>query len=595
MNDPRLIDTSEKLAPVIRALNTNDLIAFDCETKGLYHRTALLRGVSLAVMDAEWYVINSALPGILSELATLSKRSDKHWIAWNAPFDLHFLKPHGFWPQNLIDAQVAAYLLNENDSMKLKEQAEMRLCLGEKQPSFKDLQRQVKAEKGLRRLDEVTIDDIPLERFVPYACKDGRFTYDMWPILYDLLSDEGLLDWFFQKEMPFIKALTNIESAGIVIDREKLEKLTADLQEKQEQRLTQWDKLTNGVNPNSSQQVAAYLYSELGYKPPGRTESGAPSTKALYLKRLLSRDKNGAIALLLEIKESHKLINTYLKNIRERIDGDRLYAQINRTRAVTGRLTVEKPSLQNIPVRTELGRRIREVFIAPAGYLLLVSDYSQIEMRIAAHYSGDVTLSNIFMEGGDPHGLTGELCSIPRDTAKTINYQKFYGGGWMGIADTVEKETGVRPKKTDVLKWLAAWDKAYPGVNDWMGRVIKYALRHGYVKTIGGRKRRLPEIRSYIRSIANRAARQAGNAPIQGSAADVIEIAMINLAEILPWYGAQMLLQVHDELVIEVPEKNIAETKAVVQHEMEAVGDYFNIRVPIVAEPGVGKNWIEAK
>jgi DNA polymerase-1 len=267
---------------------------------------------------------------------------------------------------------------------------------------------------------------------------------------------------------------------------------------------------------------------------------------------------------------------------------------------VTGRISSNNPNLMNIPAQGETGAQVREFFSVPPGYSFLDIDYSQLELRILAHYTKDKNMLKVFAENSDPHQMTIDLMTsagftISRREAKAINFGWAYGIGPRGLCDQIEKASGERPNESDAKRWLMGFEKAYPSAPIWRWKVIDYARELGYVKTIAGRKRRLPELKSPDESLRKTAERQAVNSIIQGSAADIIKWAMLQIHAIQKDYGAKMLAQVHDELAWEVPEAAAQEFGQKAARLMEDGGIFFNLRSKLIAEPGIGANWADAK
>jgi DNA polymerase-1 len=454
-----------------------------------------------------------------------------------------------------------------------------------------------KKVKKAKRLDQVNIFDIPMDKLSLYAGLDARLTYELYRKSMYELHQESMTKIFHDIEMPFLFVLMEMEEAGFFIDGTVLGELNVDFANQRDSAKGTFLSISDGVNPDSNPQVAKYLFETLKYKPSKKTESGAPSVDVMSLTRLLPKDKNGAVAALLAYRKYEKLLGTYIEPINERTQGGqlRLRGEFNQTGTVTGRLSSSNPNLQNIPARGDSGSRVRSLFSAPKGYSFLDADYSQLELRICAHYSQDPNLVKTFIEGGDPHQLTADLCGVDRSTGKTLNFGVLYGSGPKTMADTVEKSGKPRPTEETTKKWLQAFDKAYPTIVYMKQMQIMQAREQGYVETIGRRKRRLPDINNRDQSLRARAERQTSNSVIQGSAADIIKYAMLSIFPYMGDYDAKMTAQVHDELCFEVPEEAAPEFSEFVSNRMIGVGEYFDMLVPLEASPGIGKNWDEAK
>jgi DNA polymerase-1 len=595
--DNKIVTDPQVVGPeVLAVLDRHPLISIDTETTGLDWLRDELHGISLAVEDKEWYVTGGALQAVIPDLRTLCKRQDKNFLLWNAGFDFHFLYKYGIMPTNFADVQVAAYLIDENDSLKLKEQAEIRLGLGEL-PEFKDLMREVWSgnRSKYKKIKDVSIYDLPLEKLGTYAADDARYTFDLWKLLeYELIEDD-MLSRFYDLEMPYLKVIWKMERNGFYIDQKKLaafEEKYSEILERLEQR---WDECTGGVNPRSPDQVAVYFYDELGHKCTKRTPTKKRSVDELSLMRIAKRDDTGMAELLLKLRSVEKTLKTYVYKYQKLLYDGRIHTNWNRTGTVTGRIASSKPPLQNIPIRTALGKEIRDTFAAPDGRVILVLDLGQIELRVAAHFSRDGQLLKLFREGGDPHQLVANIIHCPRPTAKTMNYAKFYGCGVVTTQNKIEEDTGVRPTRRETRTWMNSWDELFEGITRWSGTVVTFAHKNGYVMTIGGRKRHLHNINSYNDRLRSSQERMAVNSPIQGSVGDFMQDCMLESDPILDWFDAKLLAQVHDELVIEVPEDGAQELAPIIQWVMEGIEQRFNLRVPVTAEPGIGKSWTQAK
>lgn len=361
-------------------------------------------------------------------------------------------------------------------------------------------------------------------------------------------------------------------------------------------------------NYNSTDQVGNILFSPkklggMGLKPTATTDSGKPSLDGINISRLMrTYQKNEAaykiLSLMTEISDSRKMLTTYLKPLKESVDiNGFVHAGLNQTGTKTGRLSSSKPlNLQNQPSVGERGKMIRSIFTAPPGHYVLVCDFSQLELRLLAHYSKSSKLINLFKENGDPHALTAKLAGVERHVGKTINFAWAYGAWWLTIATALEKQGYERPSKEEASKWLMDFDSAYPELVQWKKDVITYARKLKGIRTIAGRWRRLENINSFNKKEAGRAERQAVNAIIQGSAGDIMERAMLSLVPWLAWFRAKLVMQVHDEIVLYVPnEVKPEDINPKVKEVMEGAGEYYGLTVPLLAEPNTGASWYEAK
>lgn len=573
-----------------------DEYAFDLETTGLRWETSSIHGIAFASADREWYLYGDALlHALASGLKDLMNRNITAY-AHNAKFDLHFLRRHGIRPPKVFDTMLAWALIDENLELKLKLLSLTQLGITDKQPQYEDLLKEVKRQHArFKRLDDIPIYAIPIEKLAPYAARDTRFTFDLAHLAIQRLEQEKQTAIFWETEMPFMYVLLDMEAEGVTVDLDYMEYLKEEFSKNITESVAAWNSTTGGVYYNSTQKVGEYLFGELGLKPELFTGSGAPKVDVQHLNRLKRHDSSGAISSLLEIRKWEKLISTYLSKLAEiHVDG-KVYGSLNQTGAVTWRLSSSDPNLQNIPSRGEAGAQMRRLFVAPPGHDMIVCDLSQIELRLLAHYTMDANLLRVFADDGDPHQLTADLLGIERKYAKNVNFGWTYGMGARGLADFIEKITGERPSERDTKAWLEKFEVAYPTVINWKNEVLKYAKKFGYVWTLDGHRRRLPGLKSSIPSERGRAERQAVNSIIQGSAATVIKRSMLRIANYLPMYDAHMLLQVHDELVFVAPKEYSSTLATAVQRDMIEPGEFYGLRVKLKADPGIGDNWYEAK
>jgi len=600
LKDFRIVTEQDDLGEVARCLESQPFFALDTETVGL-GRNAPLHGVSLATADQEWYLCLGAEVAFMSLLAEVVKHTLV--VGHNIGYDLHMLWRYGVQPPKIADTMIGQFLVDENQGLGLKVLAGTKLRLGDV-PDFKDLQRFGKQLTGKGKLDDVTVLDVPLDYAAEYSGKDTRMTYDLYQLTLHELHREGMTDIFWNTKMPFVQLLTDMEETGVWIDQPLLRDMEIEFTQIRDDALCRFLEISGGVSPTSNPQLAKYFYQDLGYEVTLTTSTGNPSVDMLALTRLKAQDKTGAVEALLTYRKYEKLLGTYIDSWKAKLVDGRLYGSFNQLGDSnddsdrlprTGRLSSSSPNLQNIPSRGDTGARIRELIAAPEGKVLLDCDYDQLELRIGAHYTKDDNLIRVFHEGGDPHQLTADLCGVPRHIGKVANFLIFYGGGPRKMADTIEKTGKPRPDIKETTAWLEAFGSAYPRIISWKQRVVEYARELGYVKTIGGRKRRLPDLKSPDKSLRGAAERQSCNAVIQGSAADIIEWAMLQMYPLLQQAGARLSAQVHDELLIETPIEVVDELGPEVARLMAAGGEHFNLRVPLATSPHHGKNWTEAK
>jgi DNA polymerase-1 len=432
----------------------------------------------------------------------------------------------------------------------------------------------------------------------PYAAADAEVVVRLRPILEKRLAEQNAGKLFDEIEMPLVSVLAHMEQAGVALDTAFFKGMSAELS----QRLAEIEsEVIRAVgypfNLNSTQQLSKVLFETLHLAPPDRrkkTASGHFSTSADVLEEL--RGLHPVVDLILENRELAKLKSTYVDALPLQVNPrtGRVHTSYNQTGSVTGRLASSEPNLQNIPTRTEIGRRVRQGFIAGPGRLLLSVDYSQIELRIVAHMSGDEAMLNAFRAGQDIHAATAAailskpLEQVNRDerrNAKAINFGLIYGMSAFGLS----RSTGLTLGESE--RFVKAYFQQFPGVKSYLDGMRRLAAEQGYVETLLGRRRYFPNLRSQVNiNLKNREEREAINAPIQGTAADIMKIAMIRLPGALTQagMGASLLLQVHDELVLELPAGAIRETARLVQQVMEGA---YPLSIPLLTDAKVGTHW----
>lgn len=598
--NPNIIIDPDAVSVVLDAVEAASVIGIDTETTGLDHVRDTLHGVSISTEEGGWYVTGPALLPFLQGL-TNYVNSDRLWVGHNFVYDFHFLGRYGCIPNKYFDTLIGQWLIDENQDLGLKALAYTKLGVTGDIPEFKDMLHEAKKRLKKKRLAEVTIYDIPLDTLGSYAIRDTDYTLALYKITAYELEQEGLTDVFWNVEMPFLTVIYDMEEYGMRVDLPLFSQLQREYGERIEALYKKWNELTGGVNPNSPPQLGELMFKKMQLPMQGKTAKGNPITDALVIQRLEPMDETGALKTLSEIRKIEKLKSTYVDAIIEKQFDGRIYGKYKQHGARTGRLSANDPNLQNIPGQGDDGKKIRSGFIAKEGYDLLVCDYSQIELRLLAHDSRDEDgFLKVFHEGGDPHQSTCDLIcalgyTIARKQAKSVNFGWVYGMGPRTLADNLEKVTGERPAEKDTKMWLDGFDQAKPRLVKYRTNVIKRTRQLGHVVTMGGRKRRLPDISSPVNSLRFRAERQAVNTRIQGSAADLIKWAMIQLRPWCKLYGVRMVAQVHDEIVFESPKAVTKEFMPIVQNIMESVKEQFNLCVPIEAVPGVGPDWSVAK
>jgi DNA polymerase-1 len=514
-------------------------------------------------------------------------------IGHNLKYDFLMLAKYGLRPHPLgFDTMLAEWLCNPSSrNLGLKNLAWVRL--GTEMTQIEDLIGRGSKQKSMA--------DVPVEQAAPYAAADAEVCLRLMPLLSEELEAKQQTKLFNEIEMPLVTILADMEMAGIAIDQDFLAELSAQL----DTRLTEiedeiFEQVGHPFNINSTQQLSTVLFDELGLTPPDRarrTASGHFSTAAAVLEEL--RQAHPVIGMILQQREISKLRSTYTDALVEQINPGtkRIHTAFSQTGSVTGRLASSNPNLQNIPIRTELGREIRRAFVAGPDQVLLSVDYSQIELRIVAHMSGDEAMIQAFMDDQDIHAATASavfgvdpdaVSPEMRRNAKAINFGLMYGMSAFGLTRTTDLTLA------EAEDFVERYFEQFPGVRAYLQGIREAAVENGYVETILGRRRYFPELakggQSVAANIRQRAEREAINAPIQGSAADIIKIAMLKLPAELErgQLMARLLLQVHDELLLECPEEQLGETAEIVQSVMQ---DAYSLRVPIKTDAKAGANW----
>jgi len=496
------------------------------------------------------------------------------------------LKRHGIELKGIaFDAMVASYLLDpEKRSHRIERIAAEHL--GEQMGSYPDV----------KERDRIGFQQVDVQQAAEYACADANVTWRLAPVLKEGLAASNLSHLFNTLELPLIEILAGMEHRGILVDAKKLESLSIELEKAMDQKAAMvYQYAGEEFNIQSPKQLACILFDKLKLPIARKTKSG-PSTDVNVLEALAA--EHPIAQQVLEYRSLAKLKGTYADALFNLIHPDtgRIHTSFNQTVAATGRLSSSDPNLQNIPIRSEEGRRIRQTFIASRGCLLLSADYSQIELRILAHYSQDQHLLDAFRENADIHRRTAaEMFGIPphevtqemRRQAKTINFGIIYGMGPFGLAQRLYISNKMAKAAID------RYFEKYQGVRAFIDSVIETARKAGCTETLLGRKRPVPELQSRNRTIRQQGERLAINTPIQGTAADLIKKAMIDIDRALreKELKAAMLLQVHDELLFEVPREELDLARELIREKMEGV---WHLDVPLVADMGWGENWTAA-
>ncbi len=596
------IFTESDLDDLIGRLKKQTDFAVDTETSGLDPITSDIVGISIAFQPHEAYYIPVShryigvpeqlpLELVINKLKPLLSDSSIGKIGQNIKYDLQIFKRYGIELSNIsFDTMLASYILNPSARGHNLSDLAMEY-LGHKMIPIQDL-----IGKGK---NQITMDEVDVERASEYACEDADITLQLKSDLEPELHKYELESVFREIELPLIPVLAEMEMTGVRVDTEYLKELSGKLS-KQVNSLTEkiYELAGEEFNINSPKQLGEILFEKLGLPPGKRTKTGY-STNEAELERLSAAGYD-LPSLILEFRSIAKLKSTYVDALPGQINPKtgRVHTFFNQAVTETGRLSSSNPNLQNIPIRTEEGREIRRAFIpGEECSLLLAADYSQIELRMLAHLSGDATLIEAFRNNEDIHSRTASLIfGLPLDQiapdmrrqAKTINFGIIYGMGAFRLARELEISLG------EAQRFIDSYFKTYSGVKSYFDGVIKFARENGYVTTISGRRRRIPEINSSNRNVREFAERTAINTPVQGSAADMIKLAMIKIAEFFKSENlkSKLLLQVHDELVFEVHEAELDK----IQHNVcSLMEEALPLDVPVKVDVGLGKNWLEAK
>ena len=599
--DYQCILTYEQLDDWVSKLANCQQFAFDTETDNVDHIHAKLVGISLSVApyQAAYIPINHQYLGVpdqlplddvLTKLKPILENPAIKKIAQNAKFDYSVLANYGIHVQGIAyDTMLESYVLNSTERHDMDSMANRYLHL--KTITYNDL---TKVDKK-----QVTIDAIEVEKTTQYAAEDADVTLQLhqklWP---ELEKDQKLSKLFTDIEMPLAIVLADMERTGVLIDARQLNDYSIELNKKMLEIEAELHFLAGEkFNPSSPKQIQAILFDKHQLPVLKKTPKGDPSTSEDVLSELA--EQYVLPRKILFYRSLAKLKNTYTDKLPLMVSpiDHRIHTNYNQIGTVTGRLSSNDPNLQNIPVRNEEGRRIRQAFIAPQGYKIISADYSQIELRIMAHLSQDQSLLSAFADDKDIHRVTAsEVLSKPeadvtaeeRRRAKAVNFGLIYGMSAFGLSKQINL-----PRK-EAQFYIDRYFERYPGVQAYMEETRQLATQQGYVETLSGRRLYLPKIISGNGIEKRGAERAAINAPMQGTAADIIKTAMIKMSEWIknqPTGNIRMVMQVHDELVFEVKEELVSEYSALIKSIME---NCYQLSVPLKVDVGIGNNWDEA-
>ncbi len=609
-----VVDTEATLDEMVAALEASEFVAFDTETTSQTAMLAELVGLSFSNEDGKgWYVPVGHEQGqqlgreyVLERLRPLLESGKVALAAHNANYDMTVLGNYGIDVNIAFDTMIAAHLCGRT-----------RTSVGLKPLALSMLKEDMTPIEELigRGRNQVTMDKVEIAKAADYAAADADMTYRLIDVFAGELEENNLRDTFDTLEMPLVPVLVKMQRDGVAIDTDALAPMSVEMGEQIDAiRQSMYDTVGHEFNINSTKQLGDVLFNELHLPPTRKTPSGGFTTNAAALEGLKEYLDSGnaegvdpkayqVLDMVLEYRQLTKLKSTYVDALPTLVNPNtgRIHTEFKQTGSDTGRLSSTEPNVQNIPVRTELGRRVRSAFVAENApeWTLLGADYSQIELRILAHYSRDEGLMSAFRNGEDIHAATaasvygvgiGDVDSEMRRVAKIMNFGVLYGLSPFGI----RQQTGFSAEEGRAF--IDTYFTNYPGIHGYIEGIKEQVRADGYVETLMGRRRRINEIHS--RSYHTRAAgeRMAVNMPIQGTAADIIKIAMINIQRRMTDLNmrSRMILQVHDELIFEAPLDELGQMRAIITELMPAaVPPAVGFEVPLEVEMKVGDNWGE--
>jgi DNA polymerase-1 len=601
LGDYQVVATPEALEALVEELAGAEALVVDVESTSTDPMAAVLVGIALTSQEGQGYYVpvghdggpNLDLPLVSETLGPLLENPEIPKVAHNANYDWTVLAEHGLGVAGMgCDTMIAEWLINPGSrNLGLKNLSWNRLGI-EMTP--------IEALIGSGR-KQITMDRVPVEQAAPYACADVDMTLRLANLLQPELDQKALGPLFSEVEMPLIPVIVDMQRAGVRLDVEALGEMSREMAT----RLGELGEEIEGyvghpLNINSTQQLSVALFDEMDLALPWmrRGKSGYYSTAADVLEKL--RDKHPVIELILEHRQLSKLKGTYVDALPALVNPrtGRVHTSYNQTGSVTGRFSSSNPNLQNIPIRTEQGREIRRAFVADEGWLLLAADYSQVELRVLAHISADPAMLAAFGRGEDIHASTAaaiygvdldEVTPDQRRVAKMTNFAISYGVTGYGLSE----RTGL--SQAEAQDFIETYFRTYPRIKAYIDDTQAQARDQGYVETLLGRRRYFPELatRSRVhRNVRQAAYRMAINAPIQGTAADILKVAMNRLWREMRARGlcSRIILQVHDELVLEAPEDELGRVAPLVVEIME---NAYSLNAPLKVDAKVGRNWLE--
>ncbi len=583
-----LIGNEEQLKELVSQLEKEEQICIDTETTHIRPMLARVVGIGLGTRPGEAWYVPTQLKNALSILKPLLENPRIGFIGHNIKYDIHVLLNEGIALKNIaFDTILASYLISPQTQRHNLDELSL-VKFGKVKIPIEDL-----IGKGKK---QTTMDAVPLDKITTYCCEDVDYTLRLKQLFEKELEKLQLGELFKQIELPLIPILVHIERNGIFVDVKKLEKMSEELKEKLKDLEQKIYHLAGEIfNLNSPKQLSAILFEKMGIKPPKKTTTGF-STAADVLESL--KEESPIVKEILEYRTLEKLRSTYVDALPAQVNSHthRVHCTFNQSVAATGRLSCQDPNLQNIPVRTEEGKKIREAFRPQKPHFCFVSaDYSQIELRLLAHLSEDPSLLKAFKEGEDIHTFTASLVfGVPlkevtpqmRYQAKTVNFGIIYGQQAFGLS----QQLGISYHEAE--EFIKTYFERYGKVKEFLHFCKESARKTGRAVTLTGRQRPIPEIHSKNPALRAFAERLAINTPLQGTAADLIKMAMIEVDAFLKGHPEQgmMILQIHDELLFETPEEHAKKLGSKVKNIMEGI---FDLNIPLIVDISIGKNWSE--
>lgn len=591
----RLALSADEIRTVVGHLQDSAEFCFDTETDSPDPITAKMVGIALSDKEKRaWYIpvnVEDALPEseVQTLLQPLFSDTGKTKIAHNYKFDYLVLSRAGFaFDGPVFDTMVAAYLLDASQRLKMD-------SLSLKYLNYEPVPIEKLIGKGRK---QKSMADIPYREIVNYACEDADITFRLFKIFREKLDEDELREIADSLEFPLIEVLADMERNGVKIDTEMLAEFSSELTRDLDQIEKEiFEEAGEEFNLNSPQQLGHVLFEKMGLPAGKKTKTGKYSTSESVLSSLANEYK--IPSMVLDYRSLSKLRSTYVDALPKLVNEEsgRIHTDFNQTVAATGRLSSSNPNLQNIPIRTKRGREIRKAFVPEAGFRMLAADYSQVELRVIASISGDENMIQAFRDGEDIHARTAkeifglesldDVTGNHRRKAKEVNFGIPYGVSAYGLASRlgISNEEG----KQMIDQYFAR----FPGVKTYIDETVQFAKENGYVTTLMGRRRYIPDINSRNWNVRGFAERTAINTPIQGTAADIIKLAMLRIHDYLKEEEVQsrMLLQVHDELIFEIAE---AEAETIPERIKQMMEQAYELDVPLAVDMGLAGNWLEA-